>query len=146
MNNKRKYYGRDQWKQWILECKDSGLTINEWCNQHGLNKNRFFKWRKKFLEDGTIEYYPMRTVRIRKEEEKKSDEDTQFPAVVQVNLDTLQSEKERGNVPPESSAGRLCQPFTDSQVMVETPVQGFRIHLGTGFDPDVLKKLLEVIH
>ena len=139
MSSTRIYYGRDQWKQWILECRDSGLAISDWCNQRGLNPNRFYKWRKKFLEDGTITGYPLRSEKTLKQSACGSDEKTQFPAVVQVNLESLTKD-----TLPEPPAYRNGQPFTDSQILVETPVHGYRIHLGTGFDQEVLRKLLEV--
>ena len=146
MSDTRKYYGRDQWKQWVLECRDSGLTISDWCNQHGLDKNRFFKWRRKFLEDGTIKDYPLRSVRFRKHSSQKTDEgDTQFPSVVQVNLDSLQPGNDADNVLRDASAQEAGRLLIHSQVMIETPIQGYRIHLGTAFDQDVLKKILEVI-
>lgn len=147
MSGTKKYYGRNQWKQWILECRDSGLTVSEWCNQHSLDRNRFFKWRRKFLEDGTIEYYPLRSDRTCKHSGLETDEeDREFPSVLQVNLDSLQSGNDEDNTLPGAPAQETGQLLIHSQVMIETPIQGYRIHLGTGFDQDVLKKLLEVIH
>lgn len=147
MSDSKKYYGRNQWKQWVLEWRDSGLTVSDWCNQHGLDRNRFFKWRRKFLEDGTIEEYPSRSGRTCIHSNLETDEeDRKFPSVVQVNLDSLQPGNDEDNILPGAPAQEAGQLFIHSQVMIETPNQGYRIHLGTGFDQDVLKKLLEVIH
>ena len=145
MGNKRPYYGRDQWLKWILECRESGLTASAWCDLHGLNRNRFFKWRKKLIDEGAIEDYPLSPEQFQNKSYQLPNEDGRLPTVLQVNLDSLQAGDNEGRSKKDTCTARRDKPFTDSQILVETPLQGYRIHLGTGFDQDTLRKLLEVV-
>ena len=34
------------WMQRVMECKTSGLTVAEWCEQNHINKKTYFYWQK----------------------------------------------------------------------------------------------------
>ena len=34
------------WRQRVMECKTSGLTVAEWCEQNHINKKTYFYWQK----------------------------------------------------------------------------------------------------
>ena len=39
----------------IKECQQSGLTINEWCRQNGIQRNTFHTWMTRARKKGLIE-------------------------------------------------------------------------------------------
>ena len=77
----RVYYSEEQWKAWMTECCNSGLKIKDWCEQHGLSDNLFFRWRKRLLDQGKIVWKPSVNT--------TNTGNDQLPAVVQVNLSDL---------------------------------------------------------
>lgn len=34
------------WRERVRECKTSGLTVAEWCEQNHINKKTYFYWQK----------------------------------------------------------------------------------------------------
>ena len=36
-----------KWAQIMKERKASGLSVKEWCNQTGINRNQYFYWQRK---------------------------------------------------------------------------------------------------
>lgn len=38
------------WQQRLLDQKESGLTVAEWCRQHSVNRSQYFYWRRR-LQD-----------------------------------------------------------------------------------------------
>jgi hypothetical protein len=52
-----------QWRQWIQECQASGLTVRDFCVQHGLEEHRFYTWRRE-LARRDAEAFPLVPVRI----------------------------------------------------------------------------------
>lgn len=41
--------------QLVLECRKSGLTDRQWCEQNGINPGTFYNWVKRFRQEGTFE-------------------------------------------------------------------------------------------
>ena len=140
----RKYYGREQWKEWILECRESGMMISEWCDMKGLNANRFHKWKKKLLSDGTIDCFPSHSGRVAPQETASTP--VQLPTIVQVNLDCVRPDNtDRTACMELRGTGHIPQACLDSQVMFETPGRGYRVFIGNSFNQETLKRLLEVV-
>ena len=77
----RTYHGAAQWKEWILECRDSGMEIKTWCSLHDLSDNLFFRWRKRLIERGELEWDPD-TGNL----QENSCDGNALPQVIQVNL------------------------------------------------------------
>lgn len=44
-------YRREQWKQLIIECQQSGLPIRTWCTQHGFREQTYYYYLKKIREE-----------------------------------------------------------------------------------------------
>lgn len=40
-------YRMEQWKQLILECRNSGLKVDEWCEQNNLSHHAYYYWLRK---------------------------------------------------------------------------------------------------
>ena len=37
-------YRKEQWRQRILDCQASGLSVSAWCKQNGLGQSTYYKW------------------------------------------------------------------------------------------------------
>ena len=37
------------WKQRIIECRSSGLSVKEWCKERGLDFTTYYRWERKIL-------------------------------------------------------------------------------------------------
>lgn len=44
-------FRKEQWKQLILERQASGLTINNWCQQHGFKRTTYFYWLRRIRQE-----------------------------------------------------------------------------------------------
>ena len=45
------HFRKEQWKQFILERQASGLTINNWCQQHGFKRTTYFYWLRRIRQE-----------------------------------------------------------------------------------------------
>ena len=36
-----------QWVQIVSQCRDSGLGVRQWCQEHGVNISSYYKWQRK---------------------------------------------------------------------------------------------------
>lgn len=36
-----------QWVQTVVQCRDSGLNVRQWCQEHGVNVSSYYKWQRK---------------------------------------------------------------------------------------------------
>ena len=36
-----------QWTQVVAQCRGSGLSVRQWCQEHGLNVSSYYKWQRK---------------------------------------------------------------------------------------------------
>ena len=36
-----------QWVQIVSPCRDSGLNVRQWCQEHGVNISSYYKWQRK---------------------------------------------------------------------------------------------------
>ena len=43
--NEQKKLG--QWVQIVSQCRDSGLSVRQWCQEHGVNVSSYYKWQRK---------------------------------------------------------------------------------------------------
>ena len=37
------------WKQQIIECRSSGMSVKEWCKERGLDFTTYYRWERKIL-------------------------------------------------------------------------------------------------
>ena len=136
----RTYHGAAQWKEWILECRDSGMEIKTWCDLHHLSDNLFFRWRKRLTERGELEWNPV-TGRL----QGNSCDSNTLPQVVQVNLPTP-SEFRTVSASSPVRQTPLSESIMEAQIMIETPVNGCHIYVGSGFSQEALRKVMEVVN
>lgn len=135
----RTYYGAAQWKEWILECRDSGMEIKAWCRLHHLKDNLFFRWRKRLIERGELERDPD-TGNLK----ENSCNGTTLPQVIQVNL-PVSSEFRIGSAASSAKQTLLSESIIEAKIMIETPVNGCHIYVGEGFSQEALRKVMEVV-
>ena len=36
-----------QWAHTVAQCRDSGLSVRQWCQEHGVNVSSYYKWQRK---------------------------------------------------------------------------------------------------
>ena len=36
-----------QWAQKVAQCRDSGLSVQQWCQEQGINVPSYYKWQRK---------------------------------------------------------------------------------------------------
>jgi len=47
---------RDQWRERIAEQARSGLSIKQFCKDHGIAEHAFYGWRKRLRETGPVRF------------------------------------------------------------------------------------------
>ena len=51
MNSELQVYNEQnnlaQWAQTVAQCRDSGLSVRQWCQEHGVNVSSYYKWQRK---------------------------------------------------------------------------------------------------
>ena len=35
------------WAQTVAQCRDSGMSVRQWCQEHGVNVSSYYKWQRK---------------------------------------------------------------------------------------------------
>ena len=40
----------EKWKQNILDCRMSGLTVQQWCSEYGCNKATYYRWEREIFK------------------------------------------------------------------------------------------------
>ena len=135
----RTYHGAAQWKEWIMECRDSGMEIKTWCSLHNLSDNLFFRWRKRLIERGELEWDPDTGIL-----QVNSCECNALPQVIRVNL-PVSSESRIDSAASSVRHTLLSESIIEAQIMIETPVNGCHIYVGSGFSPETLRKVMEVV-
>lgn len=41
----------EEWKQNILNCRMSGLTVQQWCAENGCNKATYYRWEREIFKN-----------------------------------------------------------------------------------------------
>lgn len=49
-NTKRQYL-LQTWAPIIRDCKNSGMTVKSWCEEHDINEKRFYYWQRRVREE-----------------------------------------------------------------------------------------------
>lgn len=39
-----------EWTQRVSECRSSGLTVRNWCEQHEINEKTYYYWQRRMWE------------------------------------------------------------------------------------------------
>jgi len=40
----------EEWSQRVTECRSSGLTVRNWCEQHGINEKTYYYWQRRIWD------------------------------------------------------------------------------------------------
>ena len=123
----------EEWEKQVIDCRSSGLTVQEWCRQNGVNDKTYYyhlrQVREKCLEaraEKAEKNYHLRQVRekcleARAEKAEKTSEQENIQAVVPLPMKSaygeIQIEKNGLHIslPPDIAAdtllalvGKLC--------------------------------------
>ena len=41
----------EQWTANIIDCRQSGLSVAAWCEEHQVNKSTYYKWERRLLTE-----------------------------------------------------------------------------------------------
>ena len=121
----------------IHECRQSGLTANEWCRQHGLRWNTYHTWVTRLKKKGLLETAAtVPTVMIHEPDR---------PDIVKVDL-----AGRRENSPIRYEATGIWQEGIDSvsegkAAVMEIDVAGIRIKATNQVNPQLLAELIRQI-
>lgn len=58
--NSRSRLAQQRWAERIAEQQRSGLSISEYCRQHGIQSTYFFGWRKRLREPPAAQFVEIR--------------------------------------------------------------------------------------
>lgn len=120
----------------IHECRQSGLTANEWCRQHGLRWNTYHTWVTRLKKKGLLETAAtVPTVMIHEPD---------LPDIVKVDLTGRRDIRPVGyetagiwREDPESEAGKAA--------VMEIDVAGIRIKATNQVNPQLLAEVIRQI-
>ena len=73
MNSELQVYNEQnklaQWAQTVAQCRDSGMSVRQWCQEHGVNVSSYYKWQRKVYaaakahqENSFVEVTPVQPV------------------------------------------------------------------------------------
>jgi transposase-like protein len=57
----------DEWRERVAEQQRSGLTVKQFCHEHGITQWSFYAWRKRLREEGTVRFALVERGRVRPE-------------------------------------------------------------------------------
>ena len=117
------FFRKEQWKQFILDRQASGLTIDKWCEQHGLKRSTYFVWLRRIRQEA-CQTLP----------------DSQ--AVVPVPFVQIGTEKV-SNAAPEPVT--LPQPAATSATGIRIQLRGADITIADGTDPKTIQATLHAL-
>ena len=126
------YKSLDDWFRIVTECRQSGLTDDQWCQINGINKNTFYSAIKRLRQKAYEVPSPMRCPHDDIHDLTCSKQD-----VVRVDI---VSDIE----PPEEYIPKVV-PHIDNSHMIEIEIGGARVSLCNGADPDLVSKTLSVL-
>jgi len=38
-----------EWQEKIMDCRSQGITVNQWCQEHRINKTTYYRWERELL-------------------------------------------------------------------------------------------------
>ena len=50
-----------QWKEQIVACRSSGLSVRKWCMDNHIGQKTYYRWEKEILETASTELAPAPT-------------------------------------------------------------------------------------
>ena len=125
---------RDRWDKIVSKAYKSHEPIRQWCSEHGVRTNNFYKWAKKlgYTNDGKktekclamIEEKPVRAC---------ASDVTAYPQFVEVPAQLLE------HIPENEEC------FSSARPLITVQTGGYQIGISDGFNELTLSKVLEVL-
>lgn len=47
-----------EWKDRIIECRNSGLRVSEWCQLNGYGLQTYYRWEREIMEEASKQLVP----------------------------------------------------------------------------------------
>ena len=47
-----------QWAEQISACRSSGLSVREWCSEHNINTQTYYRWQKRLFTMAAAQHEP----------------------------------------------------------------------------------------
>ena len=88
----------------IQECRQSGMTTYEWCEQNGINLSTFYGWQARLKRTGEIDSPAVIPTVIRKQSEQ--------PDIVKIEIE--------GNKPVQASTNTAITPDSEKEPLLTT--------------------------
>ena len=44
----------EEWKQRIMDCRSSGLTVKQWCAAYGGNPSTYYRWERELFKKNAV--------------------------------------------------------------------------------------------
>lgn len=44
----------EEWKQRIMDCRSSGLTVKQWCATYGGNPSTYYRWERELFKKNAV--------------------------------------------------------------------------------------------
>ena len=67
---------KEQWRQTVSECINSGINKTEWCHQNGISLRSMYYWMKKFRDEAIMAQSPTSLPAVACEETTAASADT----------------------------------------------------------------------
>ena len=123
----------DEQYKLILECRSSGLSDYQWCNEHGIKPGTFYNWVKRLRKKACYDI------------PEASGRDNYSPELAQdvVPLLILNEEPEVPSVPKIEHNACIG---TNMQISVaELTINGVSVHISNDINPRILSQILEFL-
>ena len=52
-------------RQSVLECRNSGLTVKQWCAEHHIDPSTYYRWQKEVWDCATQSLIPVEAAEVR---------------------------------------------------------------------------------
>ena len=133
---------RDEQIRLIHECRNSGLSDNQWCLQHGIRTGTFYNWVSRIKKKGDV-YIPDPGGAAEHWPEAK-------PDIVQINL--VREDTKTVAAPQETVESNIpvftSQPenhITFPAPVMELELNGAKLRISNGIDPGLLLQVLQIL-
>ena len=123
----------DEQYKLILECRSSGLSDYQWCNEHGIKPGTFYNWVKRLRKKACYDI----------PEASGRDNYNPEPAQDVVPLLILNEEPEVPSVPKIEHNACIGKNMQIS--VAELTVNGVSVHISNDINPRILSQILEFL-
>lgn len=135
----KELHTQDEWRELIMECRRSGLTDKDWCEQQGINRSTFYnaisRLRKKACEIPERQAaHPMMDLTVKKQDVVAID-------IVQDNPGEIKPIKpDIRDVNPVRPTANLDNSYT-----IELAIRGGILRISNQTDLGLLEGLLQIM-